>query len=208
LLMGKKLILIGGGGHCKSCIDVIEQAGIFRIAGIVDLPEKLHQKILGYEIIATDEDLPRLANECEDFMITVGQIKSPESRVMIFRTLKKLGVKLPVILSPLAHVSKHARIEEGTIVMHHAMVNAGACVGRNCIINTKALIEHDAIIGDHCHISTGAVINGGVKIGSETFFGSNAVCREQIEIGKNVIIGCGATIIKNIPTTTENNSKT
>jgi len=53
-----KIILIGGGGHCKASIDVIEQAGTFQIAGIVDVPEKLHQKIFCYEIIATDDDLP------------------------------------------------------------------------------------------------------------------------------------------------------
>ncbi len=39
-----KIILIGGGGHCKSCIDVIEQEGRFQITGIVDVPEKMHQK--------------------------------------------------------------------------------------------------------------------------------------------------------------------
>ena len=60
--MKEKIILIGGGGHCKSCIDVIVQEGKYRIAGIVDLPEKLHQKILGYEIISTDDDMPRLTN--------------------------------------------------------------------------------------------------------------------------------------------------
>ena len=31
-------ILIGGGGHCKSVIDVIEQEAKFEIAGIVDKP--------------------------------------------------------------------------------------------------------------------------------------------------------------------------
>ena len=202
--MKEKIILIGGGGHCKSCIDVIEQTETFQIDGIVDLPEKLHQKILGYEIIATDYDLPRLADEYENFIITLGQIKSPEGRIMIFRTLKNLGIKLPVIMSPLAHVSKHASIEEGTIVMHHALVNAGVRIGRNCIINSKALIEHDAIIGDHCHIATGAIINGGDKVGSGTFFGSNAVCKEYIEICENAVIGCGTKIIKNISTTDNN----
>ena len=39
-----KIILIGGGGHCKSCIDVIEQEGRFTIAGIVDMPEKSSTK--------------------------------------------------------------------------------------------------------------------------------------------------------------------
>lgn len=193
-----KIILIGGGGHCKSCIDVIEQSGKFQITGIVDLPEKLHHKILDYEIIATDDDLPRLVNEYKNFLITLGQIKSPKKRIRIFQTLKASGAKLPVIISPLAYVSKHAKIGDGTIIMHHALINAGAKIGENCIINTKALIEHDAIIGDHCHIATSAIINGGVKVGSGTFFGSNAVCKEYIEIGENAVIGCGAKIIKNI----------
>ena len=191
-----KIILIGGGGHCKSCIDVIEQTGKYRIAGIVDVSEKLHQKILDYEIIATDEDLPRLVNEYENFLITLGQIKSPDKRIRIFQTLKKSGAKLPVIISPLAYVSKHAKIGDGTIIMHYALINAGAKIGSNCIINSKALIEHDAIIGDHCHIATGAIINGGVKVGRGTFFGSNAVCKEYIEIGENAVIGCGAKITK------------
>ena len=39
--MKKPIILIGGGGHCKSCIDVIEQEGKYRIVGILDLPEML-----------------------------------------------------------------------------------------------------------------------------------------------------------------------
>ncbi len=194
----QEIILIGGGGHCRSCIDVIEQKGSYSIAGIVDLSEKLHQKIMGYEIIATDDDLPRLVNKYGNFLITLGQIKSPEKRIRIFQTLKESGAKLPVIISPLAYVSKYAEIGDGTIIMHSVLVNAGAKVGSNCIINSKALIEHDATIGDHCHISTGAIINGGVKVGPGTFFGSTAVCKEYIEIGENVVIGCGAKITKSI----------
>jgi sugar O-acyltransferase (sialic acid O-acetyltransferase NeuD family) len=194
----REIILVGGGGHCKSCVDVIEQEGKYRIAGIVDLPEKLHQKVLGYEIIAADDDLPQLVNKYENSLITLGQIKSPEKRIRIFQTLKELGAKLPVIISPLAYVSKHAEIGDGTIIMHYALINAGAKIGSNCIINTKALIEHDAVIGDHCHIATGAIINGGVRVGSGTFFGSNAVCKEYIEIRENTVIGCGAKITKNV----------
>ena len=192
------MILIGGGGHCKSCIDVIEQQGKYQIAGIVDIPEKLHQKVLGYEVIATDKDLPRLVNGYENFLITLGQIKSPEKRISIFQTLKESGAKLPVIISPLAYVSKHAEIGDGTIIMHNALINAGAKIGSNCIINSKALIEHDAIIGDNCHIATGAIINGGVKVGRGTFFGSNTVSKEYIEIGEKAVICCGAKITKNV----------
>jgi sugar O-acyltransferase (sialic acid O-acetyltransferase NeuD family) len=197
--MKEKIILIGGGGHCKACIDVIELSGHFHIEGIIDVPDKLHQKLLGYEIIATDDDLPQLVNENKNFLVTLGQIKSPEKRTRFFQILKDLKAKLPIIISPLAYVSRHAQIDEGTIVMHHALVNAGAHVGESCIINTKALVEHDAVIGDHCHISTGAIVNGGVTVGSGTFFGSKSVSKEYVKIGRNVVIGCGEKITKNIP---------
>ena len=197
--MKEKIILVGGGGHCKACIDVIEQAGKFQIAGIIDLPEKLHQLVLGCPVIGCDEDLSDLIKSCPNVLITLGQLKSPARRMELFIDLQQMGALFPVIQSPLAYVSPHAQVADGTIVMHHALVNAGARIGANCIINTKSLVEHDAVIEDHCHIATGAVINGGVRVASGTFFGSNAVCREYVEIGENSVVGCGAKITKNIP---------
>lgn len=176
-----KLLLIGGGGHCKSVIDVVEQQNLYQIVGIIDKIELVGQKLLGYEIIDCDENLLRYLG-LRNAHISVGHIKSNKARVNLFHYLKKLEFILPTIVSPTAYVSKHARIEEGTVVMHGALVNADAKIGKNCIINTNALIEHDAIIEDHCHISTAAVINGGVVVKENTFFGSNATTKEYIEV--------------------------
>ena len=41
----KKLILIGAGGHCNSCIDVIEQENKYRIVGLIDKKKKFIKKI-------------------------------------------------------------------------------------------------------------------------------------------------------------------
>jgi sugar O-acyltransferase (sialic acid O-acetyltransferase NeuD family) len=186
--MKEKIILIGGGGHCKACIDVIEQEGCFTIAGIVDVPEKKQHKVLGYPVIGSDTDLVELIKTYSNVLITIGQIKSPIRRMELFNDLMQMGACFPVIQSPLAYVSPHAKVDEGTIVMHHALINAGASVGRNCIINTKALVEHEAVIEDHCHISTGAVVNGGVKIGSGSFFGSGAVVVQNTSIPSSSFI--------------------
>jgi sugar O-acyltransferase (sialic acid O-acetyltransferase NeuD family) len=183
-----KIILIGGGGHCKSCIDIIEQERRYTIAGIVDMPERQKEAVLGYHVIGSDADLAELIKAFPNALITLGQIKSPTRRMELFNMLKLTGARFPVIQSPLAYVSPHAYVGEGTIIMHHALVNAGASVGRNCIINTKALVEHDATIEDHCHISTGAVVNGGVKIGSGSFFGSGAVSKEYTSIPSSSFI--------------------
>ena len=187
--MKSEILLIGGGGHCKSVIDVIEQEDKYSIAGIVDKKELIGSNVLGYKVIACDDDLPNLFQKYKYAIVTVGQIKSNVLKVKLFNILKEIGYKLPVIVSPLAYVSKHSLVDEGTIIMHNALVNADATVGKNCIINTKALIEHDSIVEDNCHISTAAVINGGVTVKENTFFGSNATSKEYIEINNFVKAG-------------------
>jgi sugar O-acyltransferase (sialic acid O-acetyltransferase NeuD family) len=186
--MKEKIILIGGGGHCKACIDVIEQEGRFAIAGIVDLPERNQHHVLDYPVIGSDSDSGGLIKTFSNVLITLGQIKSPDRRMELFNGLMRMGARFPVIQSPLAYVSSHASIAEGSIIMHYAVINAGARVGMNCIINTKALVEHDAVIENHCHISTGAIVNGGVTIGSGSFFGSGAVSKEYTAIPANSFI--------------------
>ncbi len=193
--MGKELIiLIGGGGHCKSVIDVIEGQNLYEIAGIVDFPARIGEKVFNYNIIGGDNDLPELVKNFKHFHITVGQIRTPESRIRIFNELVNLGANLPVIFSPYAYVSSHATVGIGTSILHNAIVNAGAKIGMNCIINTKALIEHDVVIGNHCHISTGAIVNGGVQIGDNVFFGSGAVSKQYIFIQSNSFVKANSLI--------------
>ena len=189
-----KIILIGGGGHCKSTIDVIEQEGKFQIAGIIDKPKFLDSKILDYKVIGNDFDLEKLAKKYRYALITVGQIKSASLRVKLYNLAKKRGFLLPRIVSPRAYVSKHSKIGNGTIVLHDTIINANVSIGYNCIINSKALIEHDCHIGNHNHISTNAIINGGVRIESECFIGSNVTKNNNITIKKNSFIKAGSLI--------------
>lgn len=194
-MINDQIILIGGGGHCKSCIDVIEMQNKYSISGIIDLPENIGNNVMGYSVIGCDDDLEKIALSYSNFFITIGQLKNYEKRKSIFEKLTLLGVNLPTIISPLAYVSKHSIIGKGCIVMHHAIVNAGSVIGENCIINTRSLVEHDAVIGNHCHISTGSIINGGVKVGDCTFYGSGAVSKEYIEIPAESFIKAN-TIVK------------
>ena len=191
----KSIVLIGGGGHCKSVIDVIEQEGQFKIVGIVDKPELLGSNILGYSVIGNDSDLDGLAKKYQYALITVGQIKSPSLRIKLFDLATKAGFTLPSIISPNAYVSKHSFIGNGVVVMHDAIVNASVSIGDNCIINSQALVEHDCAISKHCHISTNATINGGVTVKLGCFIGSGAIIKESTTIGKNSFIKAGSLVI-------------
>lgn len=193
-----KLILIGGGGHCKSCIDVIQMEGKYQIVGILDIDEKIGTTLSGIPYIGTDADIEKHHNQGIHFIITVGQIKTAALRVRIFQELLKINANIAIVISPKAVVSPYAKIGLGTIVMHNSIVNAGATIGVNNILNTACCIEHDVAIGNHCHIATGAFINGDCVIGDQTFIGSQAAIANQISIGKNVIIGIGSVVINNI----------
>lgn len=192
----KNLILIGGGGHCKSIIDVAESVG-YNILGVLDMLEDVGKSVLDYKVIGTDDDIPQYVDKAE-FIITVGFIKNPAIRVRIYNKVKEAGGKLATIVASTAHVSRYATLGEGTVVMHKAVVNAGAQIGANCIINTFCNIEHDAVIGDQCHISTGTMVNGDCKVGERAFIGSQSVLANSITVGDDIIIGAGSVVRKSI----------
>jgi sugar O-acyltransferase (sialic acid O-acetyltransferase NeuD family) len=194
----QEIVLIGGGGHCKACIDVIEAGGKYKIAGIVDRSEKVGAKVSGYEVFATDDDASRLTREYKLFLISVGQIESPEKRRTLFERWKKSGANFATVVSPFACVSRHASIGGGTIVLHGAYINSGAKIGKNCIINTCCVIEHDSLIADHCHISMGSIVTGGCTVGKGVFIGSNTTIVNNLTIAESTVIGAGSVVVSSI----------
>jgi len=188
------IILIGGGGHCRSVIDVIELESKYNIFGIVDIEEKVGTVVSGYEVISSDDKLELLSKDVNFALVTIGHIYNNSARKNLFKKIRNLGFVVPTIISPRAYVSKSSSILEGTVVMHDVLINSQVKVGRDCIINSKALLEHDVNIGDDCHISTSATINGGVNIGDNCFIGSNVATKESIEICSNSFIKAGSTV--------------
>ena len=185
------LLLIGAGGHAKSCIDVIEQEDKYQVVGLVGTPIEVGTQVLGYKVLGADDVLPELVDLAQFALIAVGQIGVNELRGLLFAR------------SPIAYVSPHAAIGSGTVVFHHATVNAGAIIGSNCIINSHALIEHDVVVGDHCHIATSATINGRSTVGRLSFVGSGSTIREAINVGFMCSIGMGVNVRQNLPSNSQ-----
>jgi sugar O-acyltransferase (sialic acid O-acetyltransferase NeuD family) len=198
-MIAKEIILIGTGGHAKSCIEVIESTGEYSIAQVIGQEADLGSLVLGHEVRHTDADLVNLKDKYDFAFIGVGQIRNPDMRIKLFLTLSKIGFKLPTIISKTAIVSEFAQIGKGSIVMHGAILNADCVIGENVIINSASLIEHDANIGNHCHIATRVTVNGGAQIGERTFLGSGTVVRNGIDVGSNSFVGMGSVVSKSLP---------
>ena len=195
----KSLILFGNGGHCKSCIEVIENTGSHIIKGIIVHPNDSSKNFMNYKIIGNDKNLDKAFSEDDMGLICVGQIKSAEKRIRLFNMLKENKIPIATVKSKFSIISKHSIIKKGTIIMHNSIINPGSIIGMNCILNTNSLIEHDAKVGNHCHISTGVILNGGAEIGNECFIGSGAIIREGVKIGDRSIISSGKIVMNDLP---------
>lgn len=202
-MIKKKIVLIGSGGHARSCIQVIEELEEFSISGLIGLPNEVDSEQFGYKVIGSDSDLPAIRKSIEHAVITVGQILNPEIRLNLFEKVDAAGFVLPTIISKSAQISSHATIGKGCMIMNGVIINSGAQIGQNCIINARALIEHDVVVGDHSHVSTGVIVNGDTRIGSKTFIGSGSIIRNGLVIGDNCLVGMGTVVVKNL----KNNSR-
>ncbi len=201
--MNKKILLIGGGGHCKSVLDSLLELNEYAEIGIVDKKENLGKSVMGVPLVGCDDDLPALFRDGYRYaFVTIGSIGNPTLRIKLFNLLSEIGYEIPVIIDNSAKVSKHTIIEQGVFIGKQSIVNAGALIQKGAIINSGSIVEHDCQIGAFSHIAPGSVLGGEVVVGEHSHVGTNATVKQQIHIGSNSIIGMGSVVLQNIDSNT------
>lgn len=195
-----KLILLGGGGHCKSVLDTLFRLKEYDEIVITDPNLPKGTKVMGCTVVGGDEVLPELRNQgFSKAFITAGDVGQPNSRGKMAQYAKSQGLQFPNIIDPLAYVAETATMGEGNYIGKNAVINVGAKIGNYCIINTASIIEHEAIIGNVCHVATGAKVLGEVVLGDNCFVGAGSTIIQCLHLGNNVTIGAGAVVNRSVP---------
>lgn len=191
----EKIILVGGGGHCRVIIDAILLSKNYTIEGIIDKRLDKGCKVAGIEVLGDDDSLQKLYEKgIRKAFISVGSIGDCSARKAIYEKLKAIGFDLPVVIHPNAVVASDVDIEEGTFVAAGAVINTGTEIGKNAIVNTLSSIDHDCKIGNFCHIAPGATLSGEVIVREYTHIGAGATVIQGINIGKDCMVGAGTTV--------------
>ncbi len=197
--MNNKIVLVGGGGHCKSVLDTLLRNSEYNEIVITDNEILKGTRIFGCEVAGKDDVLPKLIkNGFTKAFITVGSIKNTNLRRKLYDMAVKLGFEMVNITDSSAIVSDHCKLGKGIFIGKNAVINADAIIGDGAIINTGAIIEHECKIGDYSHVSVGAKLCGNVSIGNDTFIGAGSIVIQGIKIGSNTVIGAGSTVINDV----------
>lgn len=198
--MSKKIILFGGGGHCRSVLDSLLEQNSYTDIAIADDNILPGTKIMGAPVIGNGGDLPKLfALGYQQAFVAIGSIGNPRLRMRIFDLLEQTGFEIPNILDKTAVVSKYALLGKGIFAGKNSVINTGATVGDCAIINTSVVVEHDCRVGDFAHISSASVLCGNVGVGERTHIGAGTVIRQGLTVGPDTMIGMGSVVSDNIP---------
>ncbi|HCY74474.1 MAG TPA: serine acetyltransferase [Ignavibacteriales bacterium] len=193
--MKNKIVLIGGGGHCKVIINTIKKLNNFEILGYTDNTDKGF--LLGVKYLGTDSALLDIIKENKNCsaVIGVGGVTISNKRQEIYKMLKEMEFELPVIISRDAVISEDVSIGEGTVVLEDAIINVSSQIGKCVIVNNGAIIEHGCVINDFAHLTPMTRISSGVNIGNNSFIGSGAIISRNRKVLENCFIGAGAVLV-------------
>ncbi len=182
----ERINLFGASGHAKVIADIIKSQG--DSIGTVYDDSPTNKIICGIQACS-----PKISAVEGPLIISIG---SNRIRRLI---AEKYDLDYAIALHVNSSISDTATIDEGTVVMPRAVVEADAKIGKHCIINTAATVNHECLIGDFVHLSPGSTVCGNVKIGDGTWIGAGATVIQGISIGKGCTIGAGAVVISDVP---------
>lgn len=196
MILNKKIVLCGAGGHAKSIYSALKESTEYEIVGYSDVQKK---DFANLEYLGNDESVVLLKDKGVDYaFVCVGSIGNPLVRKKIFESLKNKNFKLPAIIDRTAVVDAKF-IGENVFIGKNSVVNYDAVIDDMAIINSGAIIEHDVYIEKYVHVAPGAVVCGNCTIGENTHIGAGSVVIQGVKIGKNTIIGAGSVVVKDIP---------
>jgi len=193
------IILLGGGGHAKVLIDLVNERSDYQITGILDPVLKVGLRIKGFTVLGTDAELPKLRDQgIPNVAIAVGSVKCNLLRKKLFDQSQKLGFKIPALVHPRSIVSADVKISDGVQIMAGAIIQTDTTLGEGTVINTGVQVDHDCRIGSQVFLSPGVVLSGGVIVGNNAFVGAGAVVIQGVRIGDNAVIAAGAVVIQDV----------
>ena len=191
-----KLLIAGAGGHGRVVADAAEisESRWVEIAFLDDSYPEL--SVSGpWKVVGTFNDLARLA---ASYDACIAAVSDARLRLDLIERAQSAGFTIPVIVHPKATISRHCRLEVGSVIAAGGVVNIGSEVGIGCIINTGATVDHDCRLGAGVHVCPGAHLAGDVEIGTRTWFGIGAVARQGVRIGADVTVGAGAVCVDDV----------
>jgi len=187
MVLKASVFLQGGGGHAKVVIDALKRSG-HHVVGVFD-PRFTSGELMGVPLKGTYDASLFSGAKC---VLAIGNNEQRRSAVEHTRH------QFATVVDSTAILATDAEVGEGSMILHGAIIQPFARLGKHVIVNTAASIDHDCVIGDFVHVAPGSRLCGNVSIGEGTLVGAGAVLLPGVRIGKWCVVGAGSVVTKDV----------
>jgi len=193
------ILIIGSSGHAKVVIDIVEQVGRYRIAGLLDDYRSIGEETLGYSVIGKRTDLVDRVRE-HSIRGTLIAIGDNDARSKIADWAIQCCPDLPFVTAvhPSATIARNVDLGAGTVIMAGAVINPCCSVGQFCILNTNSSLDHDSVMEDFASLAPGATVGGSCQIGTRSAVGMGATLVQSVTIGNGTVVGAASLVLGSI----------
>ncbi|MFA5508017.1 MAG: NeuD/PglB/VioB family sugar acetyltransferase [Vulcanimicrobiota bacterium] len=194
---GNRVVVVGGSGHAKTCLEILRSRREYEIVGVLDDGMEPGQSVLGVSIIGDLGKLERLVNEGVRWAVLgIGSLFDLAARVRLIERIEGAGLELLTIVHSSAVIEPSAKLGKGVQVHAGAVVSADAVLHDHCVVNTGAIVSHDCVIGTNAHIAPGAILAGSVKVGANALVGMGATVFIGVSIAPGAVVNNGRDVFQ------------
>jgi sugar O-acyltransferase (sialic acid O-acetyltransferase NeuD family) len=192
-MKNNKLVIHASSGHAGVVADVAAACG-YEVVAFVDAYTSATSRN-GIPVYKTSAEAAPLGGW---YFVAIGD-NAVRANVVEQVERDWPAVDFATLIHPSASISPYAGIGKGSVVMPHAVANAGCRIGAHAILNTAAVLEHDSSMADFSSLAPRAVTGGKCSIGKYAAIGIGAVIRHGIQVGNDTVIGAAAYLNSDMP---------
>lgn len=98
------------------------------------------------------------------------------------------------VISPLASISKLAKLDVGCFISDFCKINYGVKIGKCLVLGSNTVIDVEAEIGDFVRISPNVYVGDKAKIGKGSIICAGVTILPGVHIGENVYVAAGSLV--------------
>lgn len=194
------IVVYGGGGHSRQCLEIIAQNAHLEAVGIIDTLLPAGTRVLDVPVIGHDKQAlaDLYARGVRHAVNAVASINNPRLRGTLHQMLKRIGFAIPNLVHVQASVSPSAVLGEGIQIMAGTVVGPCVRIGDSCIVNSGAIVSHDCVLANNAHVAPGAILAGSVRVGENSLIGMGVTVYMNVTIGDNCVIRNGERVFSDV----------
>jgi sugar O-acyltransferase (sialic acid O-acetyltransferase NeuD family) len=193
---GKKVVVVGGGGHAKVVVATLRELGHEVVGVFDDNPQRQGGFVMAAPVLG-----PISAVSEGTYSHAVIAIGDNRTRQRLARQIEASNPDLQwlTVIHPRAYVHPSAQIGLGTVLSINSVVEPECRIGAHVIVNSGATVAHDCVLGDFVHVAPGAHLAGGVQAGEGVFCGTASAAIPGVKIGEWTTLGAGGVAVRDLP---------